>query len=103
MHPIVQNDETNPTSEAPQRKPRRGRGLGTIEAMTSGSEDRAYWLNVLKRLATPVLRAAAGGKLRATMPVEVRPGDPPSSRAPFTHLEAVARLLCGIAPWLELE
>jgi hypothetical protein len=50
-----------------------------------------------------VLTAAASGKLRATMPVEVRPGDAPSSRAPFTHLEAVARLLCGISPWLELE
>jgi hypothetical protein len=71
--------------------------------MNSGNDDRAYWLGVLKRLGTPVLRAAGSGKLRATMPVEVRPGDPPSSRAPFAHLEAVARLLCGIAPWLELE
>ena len=71
--------------------------------MTSGNDDRAYWLSVLKRLAGPLLGAAASGKLRATMPVEVRPGDHSSSREPFTHLEAVARLLCGISPWLELE
>src|SRR4051794_40866720 len=76
---------------------------GRIGRMTTGAEDRAYWLGVLRRLATPVLGAAAAGRLRATMPIEVRPGDAPSSRAAFTHLEAVARLLCGMAPWLELD
>src|SRR3954451_25328794 len=74
-----------------------------IRRMTTGAEDRAYWVGVLNRLATPVLGAASAEKLRATMPIEVRTGDAPSSRAAFTHLEAVARLLCGIAPWLELD
>lgn len=33
------------------------------------------------------------------MPVE---GFEPNKRAAFTHLEALGRLLCGLAPWLEL-
>ncbi|HRJ44992.1 MAG: DUF2264 domain-containing protein [Caldilineaceae bacterium] len=63
--------------------------------------DRAYWLTVLERIARPVLEAGAVGELRARMPLEHRPES--SSRHHFAHLEVVGRLLCGIAPWLELE
>ena len=35
------------------------------------------------------------------MPVECLVGDP-AARARFTHLEALGRLLAGLAPWLEL-
>lgn len=63
--------------------------------------DRAYWLTVLERIARPVLEAGAAGELRARMPIEHRPES--RDRHRFAHLEAVGRLLCGIAPWLELE
>ena len=67
-----------------------------------GEEDvRAYWVEVMARVARPVLDAGAAGALRARMPVEARPGLA-ADRAEYTHLEAVGRLLCGIAPWLEL-
>lgn len=70
---------------------------------TRGEEDvRAYWVDVTARVGRPVLEAGAAGVLRARMPVEARPGLE-ADRAAYTHLEAVGRLLCGIAPWLELD
>ncbi len=70
--------------------------------MSSGYEDRQYWLSVLERIARPVLAYGAAGELHCTMPVEAQPGAE-ADRAQYTHLEAVGRLLCGIAPWLELD
>jgi hypothetical protein len=61
--------------------------------------DREYWISVARRLADPVLTNLAKGTLKARMPVEQAPG---ASRAAVTHLEALGRLLAGIAPWLEL-
>ncbi len=63
-----------------------------------GREDRRYWVEMATRLAAPVLEALAAGRLRQTMPVESSGAD----RADFSHLEALGRLLCGLAPWLEL-
>ncbi len=64
--------------------------------------DRQSWLNVMERIARPVLEAGAAGELRARLPVKaVPPGV--DDRAQFACLEAVGRLLCGIAPWLELD
>ncbi|SEB43158.1 hypothetical protein SAMN05443246_0275 [Paenibacillus sp. GP183] len=59
--------------------------------------DRDYWLNTMQRIAGPVLKAAAQGKLREEMPVEAIAED----RVLYSHLEAVGRTLAGIAPWLE--
>ena len=69
--------------------------------MTGGPSDRQYWLDVLKRLAEPVLTNLAVGRLRQRMPVEIAPAGKPE-RSDYTHLEAVGRLFTGIAPWLEL-
>jgi hypothetical protein len=63
------------------------------------ASDREYWVGVARRLADPVLSHLASGTLKARMPVEQAAG---ADRAPVTHLEAVGRLLAGIAPWLEL-
>ena len=64
-------------------------------------ELREEWLRVLTKLADPVLAALAEGRLRATMPVELSATATPE-RKEYAHLEAVGRLLAGIAPWLEL-
>jgi hypothetical protein len=64
--------------------------------------DREYWLDVLQRIAGPVLTHLAARQLKVHMPVEAQPGHA-ADRAQFTHLEALGRLLCGIAPWLELQ
>lgn len=68
---------------------------------TSGIEDRAFWVDTLMRVARPVLRAMAAGRLKAEMPVETAAPDGGDRRA-FAHLEALGRTLAGVAPWLEL-
>lgn len=65
--------------------------------MDAGRRDRAYWVKTMYRMAEPVLVACAQQRLKATMPVESNG----ISRENFTHLEALGRLLAGIAPWLE--
>lgn len=60
---------------------------------------REYWAEVAVRLARPVLTNLAARTLRQNMPVEKQPGTQAESS---THLEALGRLLAGIAPWLEL-
>ncbi|HWC00931.1 MAG TPA: DUF2264 domain-containing protein, partial [Bryobacteraceae bacterium] len=62
--------------------------------------DRAYWIRVLTRIAEPVLAALSRRRLVATMPVEAPHGNI-EDRRQFTYLEALGRLLTGMAPWLE--
>ncbi|GBG07006.1 hypothetical protein PAT3040_01554 [Paenibacillus agaridevorans] len=62
--------------------------------------ERAYWLEKLGQVADPVLNALAERRLKDAMPVECKPGTE-KERAQFTHLEALGRLLAGMAPWLE--
>jgi len=71
-------------------------------APSSGAEDRAAWLALLERVSEPVLHALSERRLRATMPVEAAPGQE-AARAVGSPLEALGRLLSGLAPWLELE
>jgi len=62
---------------------------------------RKLWLNYLEKLADPVLSALASDQLEEKMPVETANHIPVRERAKFSHLEAFARLLSGIAPWLQ--
>ena len=62
--------------------------------------DRDYWIHTLTRIADPVLTALSQRKLHATMPVEVSHGNA-ADRRTYTHLEALGRLMAGMAPWLE--
>jgi hypothetical protein len=65
-------------------------------------QDRTYWLQQVELVSEPVLKALKEGDLRRKMPVEAAPGQT-EARAIGTHLEALSRLLSGLAPWLELE
>ena len=65
----------------------------------SSANDREVWISTLRRLADPVLTNLANGSLKTRMPVEQAPG---ADRRSVTHLEALGRLVAGIAPWLEL-
>ncbi len=69
-------------------------------AQKGREEDREFWVRSLTRISHPVLDALNKGQLKATMPVEAPHGNV-ESRREFTHLEAMGRLLSGIAPWLE--
>ncbi|TXK81844.1 DUF2264 domain-containing protein [Paenibacillus sp. N3.4] len=64
---------------------------------TAPLDDRTYWLRTMVRIADPVLVALADRKLRATMPVECKKEE----QLNYTHLEAFARTVVGLAPWLE--
>src|ERR1039458_3639951 len=78
-------------------------GLGVAAANAQAAEDdRQYWLRQLTRIADPVLENLAAGTLKRNMPVECA-GGKLEERRRYTHLEAVGRLLAGIAPWLEVE
>ena len=68
----------------------------------SGQEDRTYWISVLSQVADPLLSNMSKGELRKNMPVETISGVAKPSNARTTHLEALGRLLVGMAPWLEL-
>ena len=64
---------------------------------TTGKEDRAFWVENLTRIADPVLVNLSNNTLKKNMPYESL-----GNRHRCSHLEAVGRLVCGIAPWLEL-
>ena len=72
-----------------------------FEAGTGEENDRAYWIEVLRKIADPVLNALKERKLKQLMPVDAPHGNV-EERRQFTHLEAMGRLLAGIAPWIEL-
>jgi hypothetical protein len=69
------------------------------ESAAPAASDREAWVRLLLRVADPVLTNLAAGTLKARMPVEQAAG---ATRQTVTHLEAIGRLLSGIAPWLEL-
>lgn len=64
----------------------------------NGTEDRNLWIKILCRIADPVLENLSSNTLKKNMPYESLSKD----RRIYSHLEAVGRLVCGIAPWLEL-
>lgn len=63
--------------------------------------DRAYWVATLLKIADPVLRNLSTGTLKINMPIEVNPENNLDRSVP-AQLEAISRLLAGMAPWLEL-
>lgn len=63
--------------------------------------DRAYWSGLAYRMAAPVLQRMAKGELTAAMDPEVAPTwDHRNIRV--AYMEAFARLMAGITPWLAL-
>jgi hypothetical protein len=86
---------------AGQPAPRRAAAEPADAAATvlgrDGAAERAAWVARATRIATPVLTHLAAGTLKRSMPVEQAAG---ADRAPVTHLEALGRLLAGLAPWL---
>lgn len=63
--------------------------------------DRAYWVELLCRMAEPVLGNMAEGRLHERMFVEVSPTWDGRDKG-VAYMEAFGRLMAGIAPWLAL-
>lgn len=67
-----------------------------------GAEDRAYALELLRRMALPILSRMSRGQLQHQWQPELSPtwdGRNPK----VAYLEAFGRLIDGIAPWLALS
>ncbi len=65
---------------------------------------RAQWLNYMDKVARPVLSNIAADKLKEEMPVVLSETiDNPGHRKKVAYLEAFARTLCGISPWLNSD
>lgn len=65
------------------------------------SDDRAYMVDLLRRMAVPILEPMAKGRLQAVFKPELSPtwdGRDPK----VSYLEGFGRLISGIAPWLAL-
>ncbi len=83
-----------------------GAGISAVKSAGAASQgapgvqqERDRWVALVQRLADPLLTNLAGETLKARMPVEQADG---AGREPVTHLEALGRLIAGIAPWVEL-
>lgn len=63
--------------------------------------DRKYWADLAYKMAAPILKNMAEGKLQANMEVEVSPTWDGRDKH-VTYMEAFGRLMAGIAPWLAL-
>jgi hypothetical protein len=70
-----------------------------VATVDDGKKERQYCIDILTRIADPLLNALSVNELRKRMPVEAKDIKKASST---THLEGFGRLLSGLAPWLEL-
>jgi hypothetical protein len=66
--------------------------------------DRQLWLTCMDKISRPVIQNLAEDELKKTMPIVLSKRiDNPEHRTKVAYLEAFARTLCGIAPWLNGE
>jgi len=61
---------------------------------------RGYWLELLQKIAEPVIMNASMNSLRQKLPVEQKAN---ANRNEPSVLESFARTLLGLAPWLETK
>ena len=69
-----------------------------ISTLDDGIKERQYLVQVLTRIADPVLNALSKNELRKQMPIERKEERALSS----SHLEAFGRIMAGISSWLVL-
>ena len=74
--------------------------IGSLQPF-SKEDTRAYWVQTLSRIVTPLLDSLSRDMLKEEMPVEAF-DDTHENRKKVTYLEALGRSLAGLAPWLEL-
>lgn len=76
--------------------------ISDVTALVDSSSDRAYWVSLMDKIASPVLANMSKGLLRKNMDMQVSPiWD--NRDVGVGYLEALGRLAVGMAPWLALE
>jgi len=78
-----------------------GASMAAAANNVASDRERDKWVSMLCRVADPVISSLAANQLKARMPVECPTGKL-ADRSRVTHLEALARTLSGLAPWLEV-
>lgn len=77
-------------------------GIGASPVLASpASNERAYQLELLQKMATPVLENMAKGQLKKKFPLELSPSWGKADTR-VAYLECFGRLIAGLAPWLAL-
>lgn len=74
----------------------------TGQTASTGESDREYWVDLMLKVADPVIRNLSEDNLKERIPVGRSSSAKASSREFITHMESVGRTFAGIAPWLEL-
>ncbi len=75
--------------------------LSEITTAQESETTRNHWLHQLEKVAWPVMSNIAADELKIHMPVVLSETcDNPDQRKKAAHLEAFARTISGIAPWL---
>lgn len=78
--------------------------LAAAAAVKAQDNTRAAWLHYLDKTARPVMVHLAANTLKEKMPLVLSERvDNKAVRSKVAYLEAFARTLCGIAPWLQQE
>lgn len=75
--------------------------LGVDSQKLVGNNDRMYWVNLLEKIANPILSAMSNERLRTEMIVEYSPTWDGRNKE-VAYFEAFGRLLAGSAPFLAL-
>jgi len=81
--------------------PLAGKLDASLPANPKELPERKYWINLLTRIAKPLLASLSRGELKLKMPVECMAGNE-ANRRTVTYLEAFGRLMAGMSPWLAL-
>jgi hypothetical protein len=71
------------------------------EEKFTAKNDRQYWVNLLDKIASPVLENMSKGMLQKNMPVQLSPAWDGRDKK-VAYMEAFGRLIAGIAPFLAL-
>lgn len=79
-----------------------GKTIAAIpEVFVPEKSDREYWVDLMIRIAEPVLKNLSKGELKKNMPLE-KPVGYGKKVEEVTYLEALGRTLAGISGWLSL-
>ena len=72
---------------------------GELDA--NGLKDRMYWVQLLDKMASPILSNMSKGELRKNMPMDYSPTWDNRNKE-VAYMEAIGRLIVGIAPFVAL-
>ena len=75
--------------------------IASHQKESTGAQDRAYWVDLLDKIASPVLANMSKGELRLNMKLATSPTWD-NRNTQVAYMEAFGRLLVGIAPFLDL-